>query len=816
MTVSTLPIVNAYWSGDNVIAVSRDALGVRRITAYPAEYTCFLRASEVTPAVATKLRAWSKIRSWKPEGDWIRIRWNRWTELREATSKSKYPNPEYGGTDSLFDRLGLTVYEADVNPVRRFLTDNPIEIQRPRRVYLDLETDSRVPFGKKEQARILSWVLVDHDTGDWVGDVLSEDTDEAEAALLRDLWAELDRYDQIAAWNGDRFDYPVLKARTELAGLKVAFHGFLWIDSLVIFESMNKHVSESGDEKQSFALGRIATMILGETKDDLDSLKTWDYWAAGGEDREKLFRYNVRDADLLRLIELKTGYLDTQLVICQVCNTLPDSRGSGGTNFVEGYLLRMGLAEGRRFRTNWKIDAGDQFEGAFVMEPTRKGLLHNVHVADFSGMYPSIIQTWNISPETIRDDVRTVEDSSNRPVYLRHLPPTTFALPPDVCQVPGGVCFDRNTVGMIPRAIIELKRLRKYWSDLKAVLPPGTSEWHDADRKSNAYKVTANTFYGVMGAPSSRFYDPRTASGVTAAGRFLIRETIKAAEARGWEGIYGDTDSVFIMGVTEAEFRAFVAWCNTELYPNLLAELQCPTNEIKIVYEKEFETLVLVGKKRYAGRFAHYKGTRACADSKPEVKGLEYKRGDSVKLARDLQYEVIQSLMGGNEDAPTYVPIVERWRDAVLTGVLSMREIVLSKTLSKDLDQYARRSKKDGSDAAQPPHVEVAKILRARGVDTSAGARVEYVVTDGWSSPLKVMPADDYKPGDEDRYYLWEQLVWPPTERVLSCAFPTTEWAKTYGRVRPKRTGVPATNDDGSIRRRRRRGEVPAEQGKLF
>lgn len=814
--MTTIPIVNAYWSGDNVIAVSRDAAGVRRIKAYPAEYTCFLKASEVTPQIASRLRSWSKIRAWKPEGDWIRVRWHRWTDLREATSKSKFPHPQYGGTDSLFDRLGLTVYEADVNPVRRFLTDNPVEIQRPRRGYLDIETDSRVPFGKKEQARILSWALVDHDTGDWVGDILSEDTDEAEAALLKDLWAELDKYDQIAAWNGDRFDFPVLKARTELAGIKVAFNGFLWIDSLEIFKSMNKHVSESGDEKQSFALGRIATQVLGETKDDLDASKTYEYWSNGGEDREKLFRYNVRDSDLLRQIELKTGYLDTQLVICQVCNTLPDSRGSNGTNFVEGYLLRMGLAEGIRFRTSWKIETVEQFEGAFVMEPTRKGLLHNVHVADFSGMYPSIIQTWNISPETIRDDVRTVEDASNRPVYLRHLPAVQFALPPDVCKVPDGCCFDRNTVGLIPRAIAELKRLRKHWSDLKASLPPGTPEWHDADRKSNAYKVTANTFYGVMGAPASRFYDARTASAVTAAGRFLIRETIKAAEDRGWAGIYGDTDSVFIMGVTEAEFRAFVAWCNSDLYPRLLAELQCPTNEIKIAYEKEFASIVLVGKKRYAGRFAHYKGTRAREDSKPEVKGLEYKRGDSVKLARDMQYEVIQLLMGGNEDSATYVPLVERWRDRVLKDALTQREVMLSKTLSKDLEAYARRPKADGSDGAQAPHVEVAKVLRTRGVDTSAGARIEYVVVDGTASPLKVIPAEDYTTGAEDRYYLWENLVWSPTERVLACAFPEVAWSKLYGRVRPKKSAQTVVNDDGSIRRRRRRGEVPEEQGKLF
>jgi DNA polymerase I len=812
MSKNSLPLVNAYWSGDNIVVVSRTPTGERTIKAYPAEYACFLKASEVTSQVASKLRAWPKIRAWKPEGDWIRVCWHSWRDLKEATNKSKYPHPTYGGNESLFDRLGLTVYEADVYPVRRFLTEYDIEIQKPRRCYLDLETDSRVPFGRKEDARILSWAVVD-DTGEWVGDLLSEDTDEAEAAMLKDLWECLDQYDQVCAWNGDRFDFPVLKARTELAGIRVVFAGWLWLDHLELFKSMNMHVSESGDEKQSFALGRIATALLGETKDDLDSTRTWEYWASGGEDRESLFRYNVRDSDLLRLIEKDTGYIDTQLVLCQVCHTLPDSRGNNGTNFVEGYLLKMGMAEGLRFRTNWSIDAGDRFEGAFVMEPTRKGLLHGVHVADFSGMYPSIIQTWNISPETIRADVVLVEDVTSRPAYLRHLPPKMFPLPDDVCKVPGGSCFRRGPMGLIPRAIAELKRLRKHWSDKKAQAIPGTAEWHDADRKSNAYKVAANTFYGVMGAPSSRFYDQRTAGAVTAAGRWLIKETIKAAEALGMAGIYGDTDSCFIADVTEAAFRAFVDSCNSDLYPKLLADLHCPVNEIRIAYEKEFSTIVLVGKKRYAGRFAHYKGKRATADSKPEVKGLEYKRGDSVKLARDMQFEVIQSLMGGDENPETYEAMATRWRDLVVEGSLTQRDFMLSKTLSRDSTAYAQRKKKNGDDAAQPPHVEVAKILRARGFDTGAGARIEYVVVDGRSTPLKAIPLADYRDGAEDRYYLWEQLVWPATERVLECAFPATRWADKFGKVRPK---IPPKPKPEAVAPARRRRSAPEEQGNLF
>ncbi len=810
-----ITVINAYWSGDSIVVVSRTPSGKRQSKAYPAEYSCFLKASAVTQEVESKLRRWPRIKRWHPEGEWIRLSWRSWADLKEATSRMRYPHPVHGGTESLFERMGLEVFEADVYPVRRWLTENDIEIQKPRCCYLDLETDSRVPFGRKEEARILSWAVVPDD-GEWVGDVLSEDTDKAEREMLIELWEALDAHDQVCAWNGDRFDFEVLKARTKLHGLEVNHHGWLWLDHLELFKSMNMHVSESGDEKQSHALGRVATAVLGETKDDLDASKTWEYWEAGGESREKLFKYNVRDADLLRLIEAETGYIDLLPTICQVCSTLPDSRGNNGTNFVEGYLLKMGLKEGRRFRTNWDAAAyGEKFEGAFVMEPTRKGILHGVHVCDFAGMYPSIIQTWNISPETLRKDVVLQEDVDARPAYLKYMPLRTFPLPPDCCSVPGGSIFQSSPPGLVPRAIAELKSMRKFWSEKKSHSVPGTPEWHDSDRKSNAYKVCANTFYGVTGAPTSRFYAKELAGSVTAAGRWLILETIKAAEARGMSGVYTDTDSVFVMDVTETAFRTFTDWCNTDLYPSLLKELNCPVNEIKIAYEKEFSTLILVGKKRYAGRFAHYKGTRATDESKPEIKGLEYKRGDSVKLARDLQYEVVMMIMQGDENPDSYKAHIEAWKTRMLEGQLASRDFMLSKSLSMDARSYARKLKKDGQYAAQPIHVEVAHVLAKRGFDTGAGARIEYLVVDGSVSPLKAIPFIDYTEGVEDRFYLWSNLVWPPTERVLECAFPEIRWNALFGKCRPVKPRVGNPTGDRSPVSSSNRKQIPG-QGSLF
>jgi DNA polymerase elongation subunit (family B) len=811
----TIPLVNAFWQGASVVTVARDASGKRVRRAFPADHATFLRVADVTPETIRRIGEWPLVRTLRRDGDWWRIGWRDWVAAREATCRLSRPHPTLGGMETLFERMEIPTFEGDVHPVRRFLADHAVELQRPRCAFLDLETDSRVPFSRKEQARILSWAVVAAEDGDWWGGVLEEDTDRAEHDLLVELWSILDTFDQVAAWNGDRFDFEVLRARTAARGVVAHAPTLLWLDHLSLFRRMNT-AAESGDEKQSFALGRVATSVLGETKDDLDGSRTWEYWAAGGAERERLFAYNLRDADLLRLIDRRTGYLDLLWEICRACTTLPDSRGLDGTNYVEGYLMRVGAARGVRWPTRWRggLDADrDQFEGAYVLEPTRKGILTGVHVADFAGMYPSIIETWNMSPETYREDV-VLHDSGFLPSYMLHVPKRNAPIPDGCCAVPQAAVFNVQPPGLLAQAVTDLKGLRKAWTAKKAAATPGTAAWVEADRRATAYKVATNTFYGVIGAPMSRFFVREVAAAVTAAGRWLIRAVITAATDLGWEVVYCDTDSVFVVGPTAARFQEFVAWCNDDLFPRLVAGQRCPRNEIRLAYEKEFARLVLLRKKRYAGRFAHYKGTAATAESKPEVKGLEYKRGDSVRAARDLQLEVVTRILGGDDDVAGYRALIVGWRDRVLGGGLPVEDFAVSKSLSREVEEYRTRLKKDGTATAVPAHVAVAAELGRRGRDVGAGTRVEYVVTDGAATPQKAIPREDYTPGCEDRFYVWEALVWPPTLRVLEVAFPAGRWDE-FSSVRPPKQRAVKAAAPASLRPTKGRGGVPG-QGALF
>jgi DNA polymerase elongation subunit (family B) len=813
-------VTNAYVAGEEVVLVSRE--GERRVLRrIPAEHVCFLRSEDVPPELERKLAASRSISAVKREGEWIRLRWRARELLETATRKPRCPNP-VTGVDCYFDAMGLRTYEADVHPVRRYLTEHPVDIQAPRVCFLDLETDSRLPFSKKEQMRILCWAVTALD-GTRECMALDEDRDSAERMLLQALWKALDRYDLVAAWNGDGFDFPVLKARTIHAALPVRWAQWLWLDQMELYRRMNMHVSESGEEKESVALARVASNVLGEAKDPFDASKTWEAWEEGGAERARLKRYNLRDAELLALIEEKTGYVDLHVAICQACSTFPDSHGTG-TNFVEGFLLRRAFARGMHFRTQWDRSYGEQIAGALVLEPTKRGILRDVHVADFSALYPSVIQTWNISPETIaQHHVMTDAEARTRGYDVRYL--KRPERPANVCEVPGyGACFHTDRPGLLAEAVTELRRLRKQWSDLQATFPPGTREWQEAKSKSNAYKVAANTCFGVVSSRFSRFFDEQVGEAITQGGVALIRATIEAGEERGLATIFCDTDSAFVQGGSDGQFRAFVDWCNAELYPRITRESGCKENHIELAYEKKFDVLVLCAKKRYCARYAHFKGKPATVDSKPEIKGLEYKRGDCVRLARKMQAQAIDLLLGGGvrgkrrehcEDDPAlFEELVQRWRWRVLEGELELRDVVQSKSLSRELRGYAVKIKKDGTAAAEPVHVQVARVLHKRGREVGAGVRIAYVVTDA-SGNLKAKAAEDYQAGDEDRYYLWESLVYPPTQRLLEAAFPGGPWRRYESAGRPKPAPKPRAAAKLAAAPKPKRAANPG-QGTLF
>ena len=805
--------VNAYLENDShVVALYRNEVGRVFGKRFRAEFASFHESVDLDADVRRVLRSSRHVRGLREEGKWTRITWASRQSREDAMQDERSP----------FRKGGIASYEGDLDPITRWLVDEKIKIARPRRCYLDVETDSRVSFSEKKKMRVLCWSLADETKQIVARGQLNEDTDEDEKRILDLFWASIANYDQVVCWNGSyggkAFDFEIVELRSEARGVKFDMRRGLWVDQLPVFASMNAHAAESGEEKQSMKLGDIAQELLGHGKEQTPDFVrarfgdrcdrglgalAWELWVAGGEFRDLLFRYNENDTTLLPEIEAETGYLDLLSALAETCGIFPDDRAIDATRRVDGFMLRLGSEEGHRFATKRRDEEQPKkFKGALVTEPKtldpawrkkmgmRDGIARDVHVFDFSGMYPSIILAWNMSPET------------RAPVPINGPVPEGHTRSPLT-----GIGFRLDEEGFLVKALRVLLKQREFWTDKKASLTPGTDEWQAAGRMSDAYKIAINAFYGVVGSPFSRYFDRAVAESVAQNGVWLILKVIEEVEKRGWESIYSDTDSCYVIGPTREQAKEFADWCTRELFPPAVREVGCVECPIKLAYEKQLSRIVFTSMKRYCASLLHYKGKDATKDSRPEVKGIEYKRGDASKLTRMLQERAIDMLVGGLkiiQDVPTddlarYHELIAESRRHVLEDPLTLAEVRMSKSLSKPIREYVTKEKKGGGMAEPPAHVRIAKELKKRGRAVGVGTRIEFIVQDGSVSPANIIPAEDFDGTNVDRYHVWENVVFPPTERLLAAAYPDHEWS-SWGKVRPpKARGRSSRAPEGQI-----------------
>lgn len=831
-------LVSAWLRGRYVLFGQRDGdeFRVRRV---PARYTFFVTGLDDSDRA--DLGRDPRVFSVKVEGVHTRVECREWWGRKEIVEILD-SRAQATGSD-------VRILEADVHPIRRLLSDTPsLEISDSFRLgFFDLEMDSSKTFPQQVggKARLLSYAIEDSHGEKW-SEVLETDSDTAERKMWWRFFETCKRFDVLLAWNGDDYDFKILDKRPQTLGLVVDLGRWNLLDMMQNFKKYNMSSDDGGEAKTSFALDHVAQYLLGEGKMDFDSSKTREAWDAGGEQRIKLRVYNEDDASKLRRIEEKTGLVAMQIAVCEICRLFPDSRSIKATQQADGFLLALGSEHGYRWATRWRFDednAPEKFDGAYVMPPRRLGVVDNVHVCDFSGLYPSIMRTWNMSPDT---KWRGGSDP----------PPSDEPW----CQIPNRPTYFRSDKpGMIKIALDRIVAKRAEYQAAMKRETPGSPAHARAKRLQGAFKIVANCFYGVTGSHYSRYYDPEIAEGVTQTGKWLLENVIEEADQRGLDAFYGDTDSVFIAGDSD-EMRKLVQYMNED-WSRRVAPWSVDRHFIDLDFEKTFKRIVLMSAKRYVGKFSMYKGKPAPDDMAPEVKGLEFKRGDTIRLAREMQREVVDVLLQGEDiPAPRIVRgIVDKWRSRLLHEPLAIEDVTITQSLSKPIDDYTRgyttnfcTAPECGHDFKRvdatspkkcpkcktprpveraPVHVKVARLIRERGEQIGEGARVAYVVVGQGAGGLRGIPASDPDAlARVDRGYYWEKRVFPATGRVLEKVWPSEHWGEsktarkqrvlemagqlTIGAVTGTPTG-PEGPKRGKVRRRKKKpSQGPQEPAK--
>ncbi len=544
--------------------------------------------------------------------------------------------------------------------------------------------------------------------------------------------------DVIVGYNQDAFDWPYIKKRAEMLGVRLdigrdrseltmrggrpKIAGRLDVDLYDIALKMSD-VKVKKLENVAEYLGTKVEIADIEAKD------IYKCWTRG--EKERVLRYARQD--VLNTYLIAKELLPMHYELSKLIRLPLDDVTRIGRGKQVDYLL---LSEARKIGevAPNPLEVEESYEGAFVLEPAR-GLHENVICLDFASMYPSIMIAYNISPDTL---VRDGCEDCYRAPEVGH----KFRKSPDG--------FFKRILKMLIEKRREIKRRMKE-------LDPDSHEYKLLDIKQSALKVLTNSFYGYTGWTLARWYCRECAEATTAWGRFCIKRSSSIAREMGFEVLYGDTDSLFVKknGLSLEELEEEVM----KLIERLSNELP-----VQIEIDEYYRTIFFVEKKRYAGL------TR---DGRVVVKGLEVRRGDWCELAKRVQREVIEIILRERnpEKALNHVrKVIEEMR----RGKIGLEDYVIYKTLTKHPSKYESRQ----------AHVKAALRAMEMGIAYPVGSKVGFVIVkgaggvsdraypvdliedfDGDNLKIRTVSGFEVKKIDKD-YYVDHQII-PATLRIL-------------------------------------------------
>jgi DNA polymerase, archaea type len=544
------------------------------------------------------------------------------------------------------------VFEGDISFTKRFMVDKAHELVspgEPRVLMFDIETTSFTP----RDGEILSIVAYDSYARKYYELMWHPDLEcDTERKLLIEFAKVIKNVDPdiITGWNSDRFDIPFLYERmealqvpTELLSrlgqpikpyhngerMEYRIRGRINIDYLKAYKKMVIK------EMDSYSLEYVAQKELGAGKIDIDKLPG-QLWKEKRFD--ELLRYNRRDVEIMAELDKKLEiikFLDSMADLASIDfhDTLFNSR------IVDSYILRYTSSKGIVLPTRKYTNKSRGYTGAKVLDPI-KGIHDNVGIFDLASLYPSIIITFNLSPETM--------------------------------QTEHGI---RNEKGLVPILLEDLFVLRREFRD------------QGKDREQKVVKTIMNSFYGVMALPTFRLYTHAMASEITKHGREIIEHTKNVVKEHELTVVYGDTDSVFVAGIDSKSDAELLEQSINRRYDDYAASHNLESHRLKIEFEGYASRALFVKKKRYAMKLD---------DGKYKIAGFQLKRSDTQPLARDLQEKILHMILEGAKAKDIYQWFIDI-KNGTLKGAYDTK-IGIPRKFVKELSEYTNNYAVNGAE----------------------------------------------------------------------------------------------------------------------
>lgn len=587
-------------------------------------------------------------------------------------------------------------------------------------------------------------------------DLEAVETVESEKELLARLIEIVEERDVdiLTGYNTDEFDFDVLRDRAQEHGMELSLgrtgermkfnrrgrfsgarlKGRMHLDLYPFIA----HVVSPGLESEVLDLDSVAEELIGRKKDEMsweEMKKSWEE----REDLERFARYAMKDSELA--YELGEELIPQMLELSRIAGLIPfDACRLTYGQLTENFLLREArkrdiLAPNRPHREERsrrrRIGA---YEGGFVYTP-EAGLHEDIVLLDFRSLYPTVMVSHNISPDTLNLD--GCEEKMGLEEYDFY--------------------FCQDEKGFFPELVESLVEERYELKEEMSSLDKNSQEYRSLDSRQQAEKILANSFYGYLGYDGARWYSRECAQATTFLGRKYIQEAIKHAEEEGFEVVYGDTDSLFLKGEDiEEDIDGFLEEVNDEL-PSFM--------------ELEFEGFFTTGffTSTSSGEGAKKKYALMDREGGMKITGFEQVRRDWSPIAKETQKEVLRKVL--NEDIEEAAEFVKNTVNEMKSGEIPVEKLRIYTQLTKKPENYDSTA----------PHVEAAKKAIESGDDISPGTTIDYVITKGGgnisSRAELVKYAGDYDP----EYYIENQII-PASYRVLKVFGYTEDQLKGKGK----------------------------------
>ena len=663
--------------------------------------------------------------------------------------------------------------------------DNPDFVKHPLKIfYLDIETYSPDEFPEPSLAKAPVNMITIYDNlsekfhSFGLGEYDSHDNViyhncKTEIVLLERFldFFQKDYPDIVTTWNGEVFDIPYLVNRIgRVLGddqakklspynniiSKEIFTKFgkkaekFYIEGIANLDYMNVYKKFCPVQRESYSLGSITSLELGESKieyeeSNLSSLadKNW----------KQFVDYNIQDVNLLVKLEEKLHYLNIIRSLSHVGLTNLETAMST-ISIVAGAVAIQAKKNKKIIPTfPHKEDDGVTIEGAFVSEPQR-GFHDAVISFDANSLYPNLIRTCNMSPETKVGNLEKLDDKT----ILHHVNGKKYTLTDEKLKVlmekenlavtKIGTLFSQKETGLVPQIIEENYKKRV---DIKKELKKIKKELVNSEKNSKDYKqqktresilnnkqyalkILMNSIYGAFANNFFFLRDRDVARSITITGQSVIKKGSQIIEEffvkNGIEKesleknspmVYGDTDSCHVSvqrlleknnikllkkdktlnSDAEKVIDNLEKYINEQITVWAKKELNSSSPKIEFKRESICDVAIYIQKKRYV---LHVIDEEGVSCDKTKYTGIEVVRSTMTKQVKEFNKKIIETMIQTRDPSQTNIILEKIYEDFQTKDENNLSFVVGIKNYEKYSDLCNELSTVKG----MPVHVKAA------------------------------------------------------------------------------------------------------------